>query len=98
MSLLWYWNTLQQDELMWYLYQNTRAVTCLVARLCATMLHVFQHFQGIVHQFVTLATIDVNHHTDTASVVLHIGSVQSFFHHIVICILILSNASVVASC
>ncbi len=70
LSLLWHGDALQQDELMRYLEQDTRAVARLVARLGTTVLHVLQHLQRLVHQFVALAAVDVHHHAYATGVVL----------------------------
>ena len=55
---------------MWYLQHDARSVARLVARLCAAVLHVLQHLQGLVHQLVALAAVDVHHHSHAAGVVL----------------------------
>ena len=70
LSLFGHGNTLKKNKLMGNLYHDTSTVACLVSCLSATMLHVFQHFKGIVHQLMTLTTVDIYHHTHTTSIVL----------------------------
>jgi hypothetical protein len=54
---------------MGYLHHYAGAVASLVARLGTSVLHVFEHTQGIVNQFVTLTTMNVYHHAHTAGIV-----------------------------
>ena len=68
-TLLRYGDALQQNELVGNLHHNTCAVARLVARFGTAVLHILQHLQGIVHQFVTLAPVDIHHHAHAASVV-----------------------------
>ena len=70
LSLLWHWNTLQQNELVRNLQHDACTVACLVARLGPSVLHVLQYAQCLVHQFVALASVDVHHHAYAACVVL----------------------------
>ena len=74
-------NALQQDEFMGYLQHDASAVASLVACLGTPVLHVFQHAQGLIHQFVTFAAVYVHHHAHAAGVMLHICSVESFVCH-----------------
>ena len=56
---------------MRYLQQDARAITGLV--ICAfgsAMPHVFQYFQGVVHQFVTFVPVDVDYHSNTTGIML----------------------------
>ena len=55
------------------------------------MLHVLQYLQGVVHQLVALATVDVYHHTHTTSVVLVITLVESLAPLLTSCHIILIN-------
>ena len=63
------------------LYHDTSTITSLITRLSSAMLHVFQHFQCIVHQFVTLSTMDIDNHTHTTSVMLVVALVESIFSY-----------------
>ena len=70
LSFLGHGDALQQNELVGYLEHDARSVARLVARLGTAVLHVLQHLQGVVHQLVALAAVDVHHHAHTAGVVL----------------------------
>ena len=59
------------------LHQDASPVARLVARFGSSVLHVFQHLQGIIDEFVALASVNVHHHADTTSVVLVVGTVQT---------------------
>ena len=76
LALLGYGNTLKQNKLMGNLNHDTSTVASLVSCLCATVLHVFQHFKGIVHQLMAFTSVDVYHHSYTTSVVLIVRLVK----------------------
>ena len=78
LPLFWNWNTLKQNKLVGNLYHDTSTITRLVASLSSAMLHVFQHLQCIVHQFVALSAMDIYHHSHTTSVMLVVTLVESF--------------------
>ena len=75
LSFLRHGDALQQNKLVGNLHHDTSTVARLVARLGTTMLHVLQHLQGVVHQLVTLAAVDVHHHTHATSIVLVLASI-----------------------
>ena len=62
-------DTLQQNKLMWNLHHDTGTVASLIPGFRATVLHVFQNLQRIVHQLMAFTTMYVHHHTHTACVV-----------------------------
>ena len=70
LALLGNGNALQQNKLMGYLDHDARTVARLVSGLGTSVLHVLQHAQRLVHQFVALATMYVHHHAYAAGVVL----------------------------
>ena len=76
LTLLGYGNTLKQNKLMGNLHHDAGTVASLVTRLSATVLHVFQHFKGIVHQLMAFTSVDVHHHSHTTSVVLIVRLVK----------------------
>ena len=78
LSLFWYWNTLKQDEFVRNLHHDTCTVARLVAGFGTTMFHVLKHSQRIVHQLVTLATVNIDNHSNAAGVVLIRRIIQSF--------------------
>ena len=74
-SFLRHGDALQQNKLMGNLHHDTSAVARLVACLSPTVLHILQHLQGVVHQLVTLAAVDVHYHTHATSIMLVFASV-----------------------
>ena len=52
------------------LYHDTGTVTRLITCLSTSMFHVFQHPQGVIHQFVTLTAVDIHNHSHAASIML----------------------------
>ena len=50
------------------LKHDTSTVTRLVAGLGPSMFHIFQHAQRLIHQFMALVAMDVDHHAYTARV------------------------------
>lgn len=69
---------MKQNKFMGYLQHDACSVACfVVGAFCTTVLHVFKHLQGGIHQFVTLAAMDVNNHTHATSVVLILRTVKS---------------------
>ena len=76
MSFLGNRDALQEYELMGYLNHDTGTVARLVVGALGTaVLHVLQHPQRLIHQFVALAAMDICDHSHTAGVVLHVVSV-----------------------
>ena len=59
------------------LHHDARTITCLVACFGSSVLHVLQHLQCVVHQLMALATMNVDHHAHTTSVMLVGLAVQS---------------------
>ncbi len=69
-AFLRHWNALQKNKLVWYLQKNTGSVACLVVgAFCSTVLHVFEHLQCGVYQFMRFVAVDVDEHAHTACVV-----------------------------
>ena len=63
---------------MGYLEQYAGTVAGLVvSTFRPSVLHVFEHLQGSVHQFVALVAVNVDNHAHTTSVVLIVGAVES---------------------
>ena len=91
LTLFRYWDTLQQNKLMWNLYHNTGTITSLIASLSSTMFHVFQHLQCIVHQIVTLSAVDVHYHSNAASIMLIVALIESFL----VCLSLLSFCHII---
>ena len=61
--------SLQKNEFVRNLEHDSRSVTCLVvSAFSPSVLHVFQHFQGGVHQFVGFVSVDVHEHAHSACV------------------------------
>jgi hypothetical protein len=54
---------------MWYLKHDAGTVAVL-AHLSATVSHVLQYMEGVVHQFVTLVAMNVDNHSYSACIVL----------------------------
>ena len=87
LSFLGHGDALQQNKLMRNLHHDTCTVTCLVASLGASVLHILQHLQCIVHQLMAFSTVDVHHHTHATSVVFIVWLIQSLkfaFCHIIL--------------
>ena len=62
-------NTLQKDELMWYLDHDACTIAIL-AHLGTPMAHVLKHTQGVVDQLMAFASVDVHDHSHATSVML----------------------------
>ena len=73
LSLLWYRDALQQNELMRNLNHDASAVARSVTGLGSTMLHVLQHLQGVVHQFMAFCSMNVYHHAH-ATRIMFVGA------------------------
>ena len=68
-ALLRYRNALQEDELVWYLKHYSGSVAGLViGALGSTMLHVFEHFESRIHQFVRFVAVDVHNHAHSTCI------------------------------
>ena len=79
LAFLGYRDALQQDEFVGYLYHDAGAVAGLVVgSFRSTVLHVFKHPQGRIHQFVRFAAVQVDNHSHTAGIVLVRGVIESF--------------------
>ena len=87
-TLLRHWDTLQKDELVRYLNHYTCTVA-VFTYLGTTMAHVFEYTQCIVNQLVTLATVDVDNHSNTTGIVLILVLVKSLFLKFTLCHIIL---------
>ena len=71
LSLLRHWYSLKKYELVGYLQHYARAVAGLVVGTLSTAVaHVLEHLQRVVHEFVALASMDVDNHSYAARVVL----------------------------
>ena len=68
-------NALKQNELMRNLDHNAGSIAVL-SYFCPTMAHVLKHMQCIVHQFVTLAGMDVHYHSDTTGIVFVVSLIE----------------------
>ena len=62
-------NALQENEFMRNLYQNACTVTRLVTCFGTAVFHVFKYSQGVVHQFMALAAMNIHNHADATSIV-----------------------------
>ena len=63
-------DALQQDELVRDLDHDAGPVSRLaVGTFRTTVAHIFEHRQGVVHQFVGLVATDVHDHTHPAGIV-----------------------------
>ena len=51
------------------LQHDASTIARLVACLGTSVFHIFQNTQGLIHQFVTLASVYIHHHAHTACVV-----------------------------
>ena len=70
-------NTLQQNKFVGYLQHDTCTVArFVVSSFCSTVLHVFQHLQRGINQFVAFITMNIDNHAHTASIVLIIRPVK----------------------
>ena len=77
-ALFGYRDALQQNEFMRYLYHDAGSVAGLVVGpFGSAVLHVLQHSQGRVHQFVRFASVQVYNHAHAAGVVFVGCIVQS---------------------
>ena len=77
-TLFRYGDALQEDKLVRDLDENARAVAGLaVGTFCATVHHIFKHFERVVHEGVRLVAVDIHHHTHAAGVVFIFGVVQT---------------------
>ncbi len=92
-SLFRYWDSLQEDKLMWNLQHDSSSIASLaVCSLGTSVSHVLQHLERVVNQFMAFVSMDVDHHAYTAGVVLVVGAVKSlsldsFFCHSYCCLL-----------
>ena len=77
LSLLGHGNTLKQNKFMGNLYHDTGTVARLVSCLSATVLHVFQYFECIIHQLMAFTTVDIYHHTHTTCIMFVVRLVKS---------------------
>ena len=69
-ALLGHGYALQEDELMGNLEQDARPVAGLVVGSFGTaVLHVFQHPEGGIHQFVRLVAVNVDYHAHATGIV-----------------------------
>ena len=69
-------NALKKNEFVGNLYHNSGTVAgFIVCSFCTTMLQVFEHFQCVVDNSVRFFAVDVDNHTNTASIVLVSGIV-----------------------
>ena len=87
LAFLWHWDALQKNELMWYLQQDASTIAIL-ANLCTTMTHIFQHTQSIVHQLMTFVAVDIHNHTHTTCIMFILTLIKpillSFCHNIIV--------------
>ena len=71
-------DSLQEDEFVGNLKHDARSVTgFLVGTFRSAVLHVFQHLERVVHQFVAFASVNVDNHAYTAGIVFVVGAIES---------------------
>ena len=78
-SLFGYRNALEENKFMRNLYQYSCAVTGLVTRLSATVLHILQYFKSVIHQFMVLVAMNVYNHSNATRIMFVLGVVKSLF-------------------
>ena len=70
LALLRHGNALQENELVGYLKHDAGTVAGLVVSTLGTpVLHVLEHLESRVHQFVRLVAVYVHYHTHSARIV-----------------------------
>ena len=73
--------SLQKNEFVRDLEHDSRSVPSLVvSAFRPSVLHVFEYFQGRVHQFVGFVSVDVHEHAYSACIVFMARVVQAFSH------------------
>ena len=72
------------------LNHDAGTVTSLVTRLSTSVFHILQHLQCIIHQFVTLTSVDVHYHSYAARIVLVIALIETLIVKLAFCHIILT--------
>ena len=78
-SFLRHWNALKENEFMRNLKQYACSITSLVACLSTAMLHILQHFESVIHQFMALVAMNVYNHSNATCIVFVLRVVKSLF-------------------
>ena len=68
-SFLRHWYSLEQYEFMWNLNHDSSPIAVL-SHFRASVSHVFEHLERIIHKFMTFIALDVDHHANSTSIML----------------------------
>lgn len=74
-------NTLQRkiEQTLWDLEEDSCAIASFAVRtLCATVHHVFEDFESVVHEFMRLVAVNIHHHAH-AAIICTVTSILFFF-------------------